>query len=39
MQTYKRNNIFRVIRGERMTAGGYNWFKEDRDKYIRSLVK
>lgn len=33
-----KNNIFRVIRGERQTAGGYNWFKEDRDKYIKSLI-
>lgn len=34
-----KNNIFRVIRGERKTAGGYNWFPEDRDKYIQSLIK
>lgn len=35
----KKNNIFRVIRGEHKTAGGYNWFPEDRDKYIQSLIK
>lgn len=35
----KKNNIFRVIRGERKTAGGYSWFSESRDKYIQSLVK
>ena len=34
-----KNNIFRVVRGERKTYKGYSWFKEDRDKYIRSLVK
>lgn len=35
----RKNNIFRVIRGERKTAGGYSWFKENRDKYIQSLTK
>lgn len=34
-----KNNIFRVIRGEHKTAGGYSWFPESRDKYIQSLVK
>lgn len=35
----RKNNIFRVIRGEHKTAGGYSWFKENRDKYIQSLIK
>ena len=34
-----RNNIFKVLRDEHGSAGGYNWFKEDRDKYIMSLIK
>ena len=34
-----RNNIFKVLRDEHGSAGGYNWFKEDRDKYLKSLLK
>ena len=34
-----RNNIFRVIRGERNTAGGYSWFKENLDSYLNYLLK
>lgn len=33
-----KGNIFRAIRVKGRTAGGYNWFKEDRDKYIKSLI-
>lgn len=34
-----RNNILRVVRGERKTYKGLKWFKEDQDKYIQQLVK
>lgn len=33
-----RNDIHRVIRGRGKTAGGYHWFKQDKDAYIKSLL-
>ena len=33
-----RNDIHGVIRGVGKTAGGYHWFKQDKDAYIKSLL-